>query len=166
MPERRTSDRITRRGLLSAAGLAGAGMALPRRGVAAEPAKPDPFITEVQDWQRQLGDGVDKRAYGSPSKFEQHVIRRDVPWLTAAPESAANFTPLHALEGIITPSGLCFERHHSGIAEIDPQKHRLVINGLVEKPLVFNMDDIMRKIGRASIRERLMIVSEMFVFEF
>jgi sulfane dehydrogenase subunit SoxC len=135
---------ITRRGLLSAAGVAGAGIALPRRAWATDSAKPDPVITEVQDWQRQLGDGVDKRAYGAPSKFEQHVVRRHVPWLTAAPESAANFTPLHALEGIITPSGLCFERHHSGIAEIDPQKHRLMINGLVEKPLVFTMDDIRR----------------------
>jgi sulfane dehydrogenase subunit SoxC len=135
MPEKWPADRITRRGLFCAAGLAGASVALPQR-VAAEAAKPDPAITEVQDWQRQLGDGVDKRAYGTPSKFEQHVIRRHVPWLTAAPESAANFTPLHALEGIITPSGLCFERHHSGIAEIDPQKHRLMINGLVEKPLV------------------------------
>jgi sulfane dehydrogenase subunit SoxC len=143
MPDEWPTDRITRRGLLSAAGLAGAGIALPR-GAVAQAAKPDPAITEVQDWQRQLGDGVDKRAYGTPSRFEQHVIRRNVPWLTAAPESAANFTPLHELDGIITPSGLCFERHHSGIAEIDPQKHRLMINGLVEKPLVFTMDDIRR----------------------
>jgi sulfane dehydrogenase subunit SoxC len=143
MPAERPTDRITRRGLLSAAGLAGAGIALPQ-SVLAQSAKPDPAITEVQDWQRHLGDGVDKRAYGSPSKFEQHVIRRNVPWLTAAPESAANFTPLHELDGIITPSGLCFERHHSGIAEIDPQKHRLMINGLVEKPLVFTMDDLRR----------------------
>jgi sulfane dehydrogenase subunit SoxC len=144
MPAKPLAGRITRRGLLSAAGLAGAGIAMPPRAAVAEAAKPDPDITEVQDWQRQLGDGVDKRAYGAPSKFEQHVVRRHVPWLTAAPESAANFTPLHALEGIITPSGLCFERHHSGIAEIDPQKHRLMINGLVEKPLVFTMDDIRR----------------------
>src|SRR5215470_5049473 len=144
MPVKWLADRITRRGVLSAAGLAGAGVALPRRTVAADSAKPDPDIAEVQDWQRRLGDGVDRRPYGVPSKFEQHVIRRHVPWLTAAPESAANFTPLHALEGIITPSGLCFERHHSGIAEIDPQKHRLMINGLVEKPLVFTMDDIKR----------------------
>ncbi|MCP4618407.1 MAG: sulfite dehydrogenase [Bradyrhizobium sp.] len=136
-------DRISRRGLFSAGAVAAAGMALPRRAVAAG-TKPDPAITEVQDWQRRLGDGVDKRAYGAPSKFEQHVVRRNVPWLTAAPESAANFTPLHELDGIITPSGLCFERHHSGIAEIDPAKHRLMINGLVEKPLVFTMDDIKR----------------------
>jgi len=149
MPAKPLAGRITRRGLLSAAGLAGAGIAMPPRALAAEAAKPDPAITEVQDWQRQLGDGVDKRAYGSPSKFEQHVVRRHVPWLTSAPESAANFTPLHALEGIITPSGLCFERHHSGIAEIDPQKHRLMINGLVDKPLVFTMDDL-RRMPRAS----------------
>ena len=107
-------------------------------------AKPDPVITEVQDWQRYLGDGVDKRPYGSPSKFEKNVIRRDVPWLTASAESSVNFTPLHELDGIITPSGLCFERHHGGVAEIDPAKHRLMINGLVEKPLVFSMDDIKR----------------------
>jgi sulfane dehydrogenase subunit SoxC len=144
MHENRSSGRITRRGVLSAAGLAGAGIALRRPALAADAARPDPAITEVQDWQRRLGDGVDKRPYGAPSKFEQHVVRRHVPWLMAAPQTAANFTPLHALEGIITPSGLCFERHHSGIAEIDPAKHRLMINGLVEKPLVFTMDDIRR----------------------
>ena len=65
-------------------------------------------------------------------------------WLTASPESSVNFTPLHELDGIITPSGLCFERHHGGIAEIDPADHRLMINGLVDKPLVFTMDDIKR----------------------
>ena len=112
--------------------------------VAAEPAKPDPLITEVQDWPRYLGDGVDKRPYGTPSKFEKHVIRRDVPWLTASARISVNFTPLHELDGIITPSGLCFERHHGGIAEINPADHRLMINGLVDKPLVFTMDDIRR----------------------
>ncbi|MBN9319938.1 MAG: hypothetical protein J0I28_09660, partial [Caulobacterales bacterium] len=78
----------------------------------------DPLITEVQDWNRYLGDGVQKTPYGMPSKFEKNVIRRDVSWLTASPESSVNFTPLHELDGIITPSGLCFERHHSGVAEV------------------------------------------------
>ena len=55
-----------------------------------------------------------------------------------------NFTPLHRLDGIITPSGLCFERHHGGVAEINPADHRLMINGLVDKPLVFTMEDIKR----------------------
>jgi sulfane dehydrogenase subunit SoxC len=44
----------------------------------------------------------------------------------------------------VTPSGLCFERHHGGIAEIDPAQHRLMINGMVEKPLVFTMADLKR----------------------
>lgn len=135
---------LNRRGFLGAAGLAGASVALSAKSAIAEAAKPDPLITEVQDWARYLGDGVDKKPYGIPSKFEKHVIRRDVSWLTASPESSVNFTPLHELEGIITPSGLCFERHHSGVAEIEPAKHRLMIHGLVDKPLVFTMDDIKR----------------------
>jgi sulfane dehydrogenase subunit SoxC len=141
--DRASAESLNRRGFLKATALAGAGAAL-TSATAAETAQPDPLITEVQDPARYLGDGVDKRPYGSPSKFEKHIVRRDVPWLTASPESSVNFTPLHELDGIITPSGLCFERHHSGVAEIEPAKHRLMINGLVERPLVFTMDDIKR----------------------
>ncbi len=104
----------------------------------------DPAITEVQDWNRYLGDGVDAAPYGQPSEFEAHVVRRDVPWLTADPVSSINFTPLHDLDGIITPNGVCFERHHGGTAIIDPAEHRLMINGLVDKQLVFTMDDLKR----------------------
>jgi len=133
---------LSRRGFLGAAAAAGAGIGL---GAArAEGQAPDPLITEVQDWNRYLGDGVDKRPYGTPSPFEKHVVRRHVAWLTASPESSVNFTPLHELDGIITPSGLCFERHHGGIAEIDPANHRLMIHGLVEQPLVFTMEDLKR----------------------
>jgi sulfane dehydrogenase subunit SoxC len=144
MQQKQQPGILSRRRLLAGAAAAGAGIAGIRSGLAGEAPKPDPLITEVQDWQRYLGDGVDKRPYGMPSKFEKHVIRRDVSWLTASAESSVNFTPLHELDGIITPSGLCFERHHGGVAEIDPAKHRLMINGLVEKPLVFTMDDIRR----------------------
>ncbi|GJM00397.1 MAG: sulfite dehydrogenase [Methyloligella sp.] len=101
-------------------------------------------ITTKQDWNQVLGDGVDANPYGKPSEYEKNVIRRSVPWLTASPESSINFTPLHELDGIITPNGLCFERHHAGIAEVDPTEHRLMINGLVDKPLVFTMEDLKR----------------------
>ena len=144
MSKKPSADRFNRRRFLSAAGLAGAGAALSALPAAAEGAKPDPLITDVQDWNRYLGDGVRQAPYGMPSKFEKNVIRRDVSWLTASPESSVNFTPLHDLDGIITPSGLCFERHHSGIAEINPADHRLMINGLVDRPLVFTMEDIKR----------------------
>lgn len=101
-------------------------------------------ITTKQDWNQVLGDGVDANPYGKPSEFEENVIRRHVRWLTASTESSINFTPLHELDGIITPNGLCFERHHAGIAEVDPKEHRLMINGLVDKPLVFTMEDLKR----------------------
>ncbi len=136
----------SRRNFLTGAALAGTAALAGR--AAAQQAAPDPLITEVQDWNRTLGPGVDAAPYGKPSKFEAHVVRRNVPWLTADTASSVNFTPLHELDGIVTPNGLCFERHHSGVAEIDPTKHRFMINGLVEKPLVFTMEDLKRFPGR------------------
>ncbi|MGL4637207.1 MAG: sulfite dehydrogenase [Beijerinckiaceae bacterium] len=138
----------SRRRFLKGAGLAGASAALATVARAAPPEKPDPLITEIQDWNRSLGPGVDAAPYGKPSPFEKGVVRRNVPWLTADTASSINFTPIHAIDGIVTPNGLCFERHHSGVAEIDPAKHRLMINGLVDKPLVFTMDDLKRMPGR------------------
>ncbi len=105
----------TRRGFLASAVAGGAAAAAGRAGAAGDPA-----ITELPPWTQALGDGVDARPYGYPSEFESDVVRRDVPWLTADPVSSVNFTPIHELDGIITPNGLCFERHHAGIAEVDP----------------------------------------------
>lgn len=130
----------TRRRFLTAAAAA-AGGALIGAGAA---RAGDPSIMEVKPWAQLLGDGVDARPYGFPSPYEAHVVRRDVPWLTADAQSSVNFTPLHELDGIITPNGLCFERHHAGIAEIDPAEYRLMINGLVDRPLVFTFDDLKR----------------------
>ncbi len=92
----------------------------------------------------ELGDGVASRPYGNPSEHEASVVRRNIPWLTANTTTSVSFTPINALHGIITPNGLCFERHHAGIAEIEPSAHRLMINGLVDHPLVFTVDDLMR----------------------
>jgi len=79
-----------------------------------------------------------------PSRYESEVVRRTVPWLTASAISSISFTPLHRLKGIITPNGLVFERYHGGVPEIDPAEHRLMIHGLVDRPLIFSMDDLMR----------------------
>ena len=136
-------NKSSRRNFLKAGlamGAAAAAVSVPARASAGG----DPAITEIKDWNRYLGEGVDARPYGTPSQYEAHVVRRNVPWLTADATSSVNFTPLHELDGIITPNGLCFERHHAGIAEIDPKEHRLMINGLVETPLVFTMADLMR----------------------
>jgi sulfane dehydrogenase subunit SoxC len=95
-------------------------------------------------WSQSSGAGVVDRPYGRPADFEAGVIRRNIPWLTATTESSVSFTPLQDLHGIITPNGLFFERHHSGRADVDPAKHRLMIHGLVERPLLLSMKDILR----------------------
>jgi len=130
-----TSRRTFLKGGLAAGGALAAAPAL---------AAGDPAILEVQPWANELGEGVDVKPYGTPSSYESHVRRRNVPWLTADPVSSINFTPLHELDGVITPNGLCFERHHSGVADVDPAKYRLMINGLVERELVFTMADLKR----------------------
>lgn len=104
----------------------------------------DPLITEVQDWASGLGHGVDEVPYGLPIEFESDVIRRNVEWLTADTMSSINFTPIHALDGTITPQGCAFERHHSGAIELKKEDYRLMINGLVETPLVFTYADLER----------------------
>ena len=79
-----------------------------------------------------------------PSEFENNVIRRNVEWLTASTESSVNFTPIQDLEGIVTPNGLCFERHHGGVSIINPKDYRLMINGLVDREMIFTLDDLKR----------------------
>jgi len=87
-------------------------------GAAVAQETPDPLITELQDWASYTGVGVDEVPYGMPIEFEKHVVRRNVEWLTASPISSINFTPIHALDGTITPQGCAFERHHSGAIEL------------------------------------------------
>jgi sulfane dehydrogenase subunit SoxC len=111
---------------------------------AASANTPDPLITEVQDWASFTGEGVDATPYGLPIEYEGDVIRRNVPWLTADPISSINFTPIHALDGTITPQGCAFERHHSGAIDLRKEDFRLMINGLVDTPLVFTYDDLER----------------------
>ena len=128
---------VLRGGLAAGAGLAVAGAARAER-------TPDPLITEVQDWASSFGDPVDATPYGMPIRFESQVVRRNVEWLTESPVSSINFTPIHALEGTITPQGCAFERHHSGAIELSKPDYRLMIDGLVETPLVFTYEDLTR----------------------
>jgi len=90
---------------------------------------------------RTLGAPVSD--YGARSKFEtaKRFFQKDTK---RPPEEGSSQTPLHDTYGIITPSSLHFERHHSGVPEIDPATHTLTIHGLVERPLVFTVDEIKR----------------------
>ena len=136
-PKTATSRRAFLRGTVAAGG------ALVTSG-AAHAAGPDPLITTVQPWAQEFGDGVDATPYGMPIRFETDVVRRNVPWLTADVTSSINFTPIHALDGTITPQGCAFERHHSGAIELRKEDYRLMINGLVDTPLVFTYADLER----------------------
>lgn len=116
------------------------GLASTRVAAAADKGVPP----EIPSWTRTLGPGVVDRPYGEPSKFESDVIRRNVPWLTGTTTSSVSFTPLQHLHGTITPNGLVFERYHAGRPTVDPQVHRLMIHGLVRRPIILTMEDLMR----------------------
>ncbi len=116
---------------------------------AASPAgQGDPNILELPEHSRGLGQPVVTDGYGRPSRFEANVQRRQSPGLTQTTQASVSFAPLQSLFGIVTPSGLHFERHHQGWWDIDPSKHRLMVNGsdtkIVQKPVVFTVDELMR----------------------
>jgi len=88
---------------------------------------------------RTLGEPLGP--YGERSPFEKAVRwRRE----SKTPETGSSFSPIHDSVGIVTPSSLHYERHHSGIPTIDPATHRLVIHGMVDRPLSLSMAEIRR----------------------
>lgn len=134
-----------RRGFLRSAFAAAAGAAaVGARAQAPAPAAGDPNILELPEHSKGLGRPVVTDGYGKPSKYEHNVQRRQSPGLTQTAQASVSFAPLQSLFGIVTPSGLHFERHHQGWWDIDPSKHRFMVNGLVKAAKVFTMDEIMR----------------------
>ena len=117
------------------AGVVGAAGA--KRTLAAAPP------TDLPSWSK--APGTPMRSYGTPSRFEEpvkRVVAGGYPKIS--PGTGSSLTPLQALEGAITPSGLHFERHHSGVPDIDPLHHHLVVHGLVRRPLKFALDTLSR----------------------
>src|SRR5256886_164128 len=104
------------------------------RSAAAAPLADDP-------WSRAPGTNVP--AYGVPSRFEKNVART-LSNPNGEPRTQHARTPHHLLQGTSTPNGLHFVISHAGDADIDPEKHRLVIHGLVKRPLLFTLDALAR----------------------
>jgi sulfane dehydrogenase subunit SoxC len=136
-----------RRDFLRGAFLAAGGAAAAIGGLTAPTASAsvgDANILALPEHSKGLGQPVAARGYGVPSKWEKNLQRRESPGLTRVSGASVSFTPLQNLFGIITPNGLHFERHHQGWWDIDPSKHRFMINGLVKNAKVYTMDDLMR----------------------
>jgi sulfane dehydrogenase subunit SoxC len=102
------------------------------RSVAGQPASDDP--------SRVVGGPM--RPYGDRSRFEEAVKQKRPP--SMPDEWGGNCTPLDETLGIITPSALHFEVCRGGVPDIDPHKHRLLIHGMVDRPLILTIDEIRR----------------------
>jgi sulfane dehydrogenase subunit SoxC len=101
---------------------------------AAEPLTHDPW---------NLVPGAITPPYEQPSRFEQNTVRTLTnPRGEARVQNAR--TPLHLLNGTITPNGQHFVVAQSGAPDIDPDRHRLLIHGLVKRPLIFTLDALAR----------------------
>jgi sulfane dehydrogenase subunit SoxC len=149
--EARDGRRDFMRSAFAAAVAAGGTAAAGRAAAQANPVPAeggDPNILNLPAHTTGLGQGVVTDGYGSPSRYEKNVQRRQSPGLTQTTQASVSFAPLQSLFGIVTPSGLHFERHHQGWWDIDPSKHRLMLNGsderMLRKPMVFTMDELMR----------------------
>jgi len=136
--------RPSRRQLLhGAAALAGGGsLALLAGGARADPPAGAVEYEVPEDSTKVQGRLTgDDGGYGTRSQFETEVRWR---FPTATQESSWTMTPLEHGQGIITPSGLHFERHHGGIPVIDPARHTLIVHGMVERPKKYTMADLAR----------------------
>jgi sulfane dehydrogenase subunit SoxC len=138
-PERKLSGnsllnrRALLRGALFSAGLAAAGTGIAEADVS--------IGTNSPEWMKTPGRPFS--GYGMPAKSQEKVQRT----FTIAPGhegTGVSRTPLHDLEGTITPNGLHFERHHNGVPEIDPAQHELFLHGMVKRPLAFSLDALLR----------------------
>jgi sulfane dehydrogenase subunit SoxC len=129
---------INRRALLGRgalfAGAVGAGIGPVISSAAAEPLADDP-------WSLEVGDPMP--TYQVPSAFEKKVVRT-LSNPNHEPRNSHARTPHQLVNGTTTPNGLHFAINHGGVPNIDPDKHRLVIHGLVKRPLVFTLDTLAR----------------------
>lgn len=95
-----------------------------------------------QPWMKVPGGAMSDS--GTPAPQTAHIRRIAISSQPGTTGTGVSRTPLEFLDGIITPSRLHFERHHSGIPAIDPAAHRLTISGLVDRALSFSVESLLR----------------------
>ncbi|WP_298364462.1 sulfite dehydrogenase [uncultured Bradyrhizobium sp.] len=141
--DKRVREASRRRFLQAGAALAGGSAISGVAGSTALAEQGNNLPPNVPEWMKAPGDPMGSQPYGTPSVHEKGVVKNISKTL---PQyiSASGRTPLQELDGIITPNGLFYERHHGGVPTIDPAEHRLMLHGMVDRPLVFTMEDIRR----------------------
>jgi len=141
--DKRVREASRRRFLQAGAALAGGSAIAGVGGSTALAEQGNNLPPNVPEWMKAPGDPMGSQPYGTPSVHEKGVVKNISKTL---PQyiSASGRTPLQELDGIITPNGLFYERHHGGVPTIDPAEHRLMLHGMVDRPLVFTMEDIRR----------------------
>jgi len=120
-----------RGGAAFAATITGYSMA---KSASAEPLGDDP-------WSKV--PGAISPSYEKRSGYEEKIVRT-LSNPNGEPRTQHARTPHHLLNGTFTPNGFHFTIIHGGTPDIDPEKHRLVIHGLVKQPLVFTLDALAR----------------------
>ncbi|PDT76695.1 sulfite dehydrogenase [Bradyrhizobium sp. C9] len=141
--DKRVREASRRRFLQAGAALAGGSAISGVAGSTALAEQGNNLPPSVPEWMKAPGDPMGSQPYGTPSVHEKGVVKNISKTL---PQyiSASGRTPLQELDGIITPNGLFYERHHGGVPTIDPAEHRLMLHGMVDRSLVFTMEDIRR----------------------
>jgi sulfane dehydrogenase subunit SoxC len=135
-------DKVAGNGLINRRHLLGLGLGGVGAAVAGEVLSAESGLRfEIPAWSRQPGPGPSQ--YGQRSPYTEHIGRMAGPPNPMYPGGGASRSPLHQLQGTITPNSLHFERHHAGIPNIDPAGHMLVINGLVRQALAFRYEDLL-----------------------
>ena len=134
--------RPDRRRFMMGALAGGSAAMLAKPSVAADTPAPGTVVREVPpDASKIQGYPLDDTSYGARSQFETEVRQR---FKTATAWSSWTLTPLEKGCGIITPSGLHFERSHGGTATIDPSTHNVFVHGMVRQARKYTMRDIRR----------------------
>ena len=131
---------VAGRGLLHRRNLLGTGLGIAGLGIA-NAADGDIVGENAPPWMKTPGRTFS--AYGMPAK-SQEKVQRVFSAAPGRPGTGSSRTPLHLLEGTLTPNGLHFERHHNGIPDIDPNRHELAVHGMVRRPLAFSYETLLR----------------------
>ena len=123
--------RVTRRALIAGAAVAAGGVLLEKLPLGAQGTQPP---ATVPDPATVPGLGTTPTSARSP--FETPA--RTPAGIITGPA----YSPIQDFTGTITPSDLVFERHHGGVAIIDPKRYKLLVHGLVDRAMIFTLDDL------------------------